>query len=186
MKESRNVKSTCSRISSRPAWKGFALAWEIRLYRLHVVQVSRKRNGDEAERREQERMWERRACTIEASFPWTSKQFCVSPWRGVSSRAIMQVNSNRDLSSLFDYSNFHRCRFRATFIFCDISRMYFLSLFVYSKKFFFKELNTLRRSLVEFIREELAASSVAIREEFRVDPFDFVSLVLLIFRDDYC
>lgn len=49
--------------------------------------------------REGDGRWERRACTIEASLSWTSKRFCVLPWRGVSSRAIMPSNSNRNYAS---------------------------------------------------------------------------------------
>lgn len=49
--------------------------------------------------RERDGRWERRACTIEASLSWTSKRFCVLPWRGVSSRAIMPSDSNRNYAS---------------------------------------------------------------------------------------
>lgn len=98
-------------------------------FRFHARETGIKRE------REQERRWERRACTIEASFSRTSKRFCVLPWRGVSSRAIMQADSNGDLA--FPITNFHRYLSRTlstTRIFCKSRRYNFLVIFWYIKK----------------------------------------------------
>lgn len=86
--------------SGETSWKGW-LACEIRAISVPRARCrsreSETRIGGRA--REGDGRWERRACTIEASLSWTSKRFCVLPWRGVSSRAIMPSNSNRNYAS---------------------------------------------------------------------------------------
>lgn len=86
--------------SGETSWKGW-LACEIRAISVPRARCrsreSETRIGGRA--REGDGRWERRACTIEASLSWTSKRFCVLPWRGVSSRAIIPSNSNRNYAS---------------------------------------------------------------------------------------
>lgn len=86
--------------SGETSWKGW-LACEIRAISVPRARCrsreSETRIGGRA--REGDGRWDRRACTIEASLSWTSKRFCVLPWRGVSSRAIMPSNSNRNYAS---------------------------------------------------------------------------------------
>ena len=86
--------------SGETSWKGW-LVCEIRAISVPRARCrsreSETRIGGRA--REGDGRWERRACTIEASLSWMSKRFCVLPWRGVSSRAIMPSNSNRNYAS---------------------------------------------------------------------------------------
>lgn len=137
--------------SGETSWKGW-LACEIRAISVPRARCrsreSETRIGGRA--REGDGRWERRACTIEASLSWMSKRFCVLPWRGVSSRAIMPSNSNRNYAS------------DRVFPFVLETLKYFVLtkkvyLFIY---FFFhlKEISNIRRGsfLIYFIGREIS------------------------------
>ena len=137
--------------SGETSWKGW-LVCEIRAISVPRARCrsreSETRIGGRA--REGDGRWERRACTIEASLSWMSKRFCVLPWRGVSSRAIMPSNSNRNYAS------------DRVFPFVLETLKYFVLtkkvyLFIY---FFFhlKEISNIRRGsfLIYFIGREIS------------------------------
>lgn len=133
--------------SGETSWKGWLRAISVPRARCRSRE-SETRIGGRA--REGDGRWERRACTIEASLSWTSKRFCVLPWRGVSSRAIMPSNSNRNYASdrVFPFV------LETLKCFVLTKKVY---LFIY---FFFhlKEISNIRRGsfLIYFIGREIS------------------------------